>query len=162
LRIVRPDLASGRPPAYGGGVMTKPTDDQVAALAAALDTFSRRYKLTATGPGKPLAEVDLQTLLYVKAHPDCGPTDVARFLAVPTTTISSATDRLVKRGLLERHRLEDDRRAVALSLSASGRDHVAATQRAHDAMFRMMLGRLSEQERDSFVTIMKKIAYSED
>jgi DNA-binding MarR family transcriptional regulator len=97
--------------------MTTPTDDQLAKLGAAFDTFARRYKLAdALSSEKPLNELDKQTLLYVAEHPEYGPTDVARFLAVPSTTISSATDRLFKRGLLERHRLEGDRRAVALRL----------------------------------------------
>lgn len=84
--------------------MTNPTDEQVADLAAALDVFSRRFKLTDVGAGRPLAEIDKHILHYVEAHPDCGPTDVARYLGVAMTTISSATDRLAKRGLLERLR----------------------------------------------------------
>ena len=138
--------------------MTTPTDDQIAALNAALDTFSRRYKMTDAGKERPLTEVDVQTLFYVKRNPDCGPTDVARFLDVAATTISSATDRLVKRGFLERHRLEDDRRAVALRLSKAGAAYVAAKERAYNDMFRMMLERLSPQERESFIAMMTKIA----
>lgn len=141
--------------------MTAPTDAHIAALGTALDTFARRYKLTDAGAEKNLAEIDKQTLLYVKKNAGCGPTDIARYLEVATTTISSATDRLVKRGLLERHRQEDDRRAVALQLSQSGDAYVAAQEKAHREMFRMMLERLSPTERESFVDMITKIAYSE-
>ncbi|RCW81229.1 MarR family winged helix-turn-helix transcriptional regulator [Phyllobacterium bourgognense] len=142
--------------------MTIPTNLQIAALGAALETFSRRYKMTDTGGlERALTEVDTQTLLYVGKHPGCGPTDVARFLRVAMTTISSATDRLVKRGLLERHRPEGDRRAVALRLSKAGEAHVAAQELAHHKMFLMMLERLEPDERDSFIAMIEKIAYSE-
>jgi len=140
--------------------MTVPTDNQIAALGAALDTFSRRYKLTDAGSlERPLTEVDTQTLLYVRKHPGCGPTDVARFLRVAITTISSATDRLAKRGLLERHRLEGDRRAVALRLSDGGEAYAAAQEQAHHDMFLMMLERLLPEERESFIKMIAKIAY---
>ena len=141
--------------------MTTPTDDQIAMLGAALDTFARRYKMQDAGSGRPLTELDNQVLLYVSAHPSCGPTDVARFLEVAATTISSATDRLVKRGLLIRQRPEDDRRAVALTLSEHGAAHVAAHRQAHDALFRTMLERLSPQERDTFLALISKIAHHE-
>lgn len=143
--------------------MTKPTHDQLATLGAAFETFARRYKLAdAIRSEKPLNEVDKQVLLYVAENPACGPTDVARFLAVPNTTISSATDRLVKRGLLERGRVESNRRAVALRLSHAGTDYAAAQMQAHREMYRLMLERLSPAEQDQFIAMITKIVYHED
>ncbi|MDP3339250.1 MarR family winged helix-turn-helix transcriptional regulator [Frigidibacter sp.] len=138
--------------------MSDPTDEQVADLAAALDVFSRRFKLTDVGAGRALAEIDKHILHYVEAHPDCGPTDVARSFGVAMTTISSATDRLAKRGLLERLRPSDDRRAVALRLTADGTSYTADHKRAYMVMFRAMLAPLSPAERDAFVAMMTKIA----
>ena len=143
--------------------MTTPTDDQLASLGAAFDAFARRYKLLdALGSGTQLNELDKQTLLYVVDHPDCGPSDVARFLAVPNTTISSSTDRLVKRGLLERHRPEGDRRAVALRLSADGKARADAIATAHRELYRRMLEPLSPTERKNFIRMITKIVYDED
>ncbi|MDX3930021.1 MAG: MarR family winged helix-turn-helix transcriptional regulator [Shinella sp.] len=141
--------------------MTSPTDDQIAVLSAALDTFSRRYKLMDAGEKKPLTELDKQVLLYVKKNPACGPSDIARFLGVAMTTISSATDRLAKRGLLERHRPEVDRRAVALELTGAGRDYVGAQEQAYRQMFQMMLERLRPEEREAFIEMITKISNSE-
>jgi DNA-binding MarR family transcriptional regulator len=159
-RAVRPGrggLVTRAAPRYCAA-MTMPSDRQIADLGAALDNFARRYKLTDVMPGRPLAEIDKQILLYVDRHPGCGPTDVARFLGVATTTISSATDRMAKRGLLSRDRLADDRRAVALKLTDAGQAYVAAHQQAYLEMFRSMLERLSPEERDSLVAMMQKIA----
>ncbi len=143
--------------------MTIPTDDELATLGTAFDTFARRYKLAdALGPEKPLNELDKQVLLYIAEHAGCGPSDVARFLGVANTTISSATDRLVKQGLMERHRPEGDRRAVALQLTASGVARAQAYVAAQRELYRRMLAPLSPEERKSLVTLITKIVYHED
>lgn len=143
--------------------MTKPTDDQLTTLGSAFETFTRRYKLAeAMSAQKPLNELDKQTLFYVAQHPACGPSDVARFLGTANTTISSATDRLVKRGLLKRARVEQDRRAVALELTGEGQSYVANQRKTYQDMYRLMLERLAPQERDQFIALIAKIVYNED
>jgi DNA-binding MarR family transcriptional regulator len=76
---------------------------------------------------------------------------------VPNTTISSATDRLVNRGLLERHRPAGDRRAVALRLSADGKARADAIVAAYRDLYRRMLEPLSPAERRSFIRMITKI-----
>ncbi len=84
------------------------------------------------------------------------------FLAVPTTTLSSATDRLVKRGLLKRERIEADRRAVALTLSEDGAAYAQAQIEAYRKMYVLMLSRLAPDERDQFIAMISKIIYNDD
>lgn len=139
-------------------LMTMPTDEELAALGEALDLFTRRYKLAeALAPEKPLNEVDKQVLFYVAKNPGCGPTDAARFLGVANTTISSATDRLVKRELLERHRPEADRRAVALHLTKAGQQRVNTMSAMYGDLHRRMLEPLSVVERRQLIAMMTKI-----
>lgn len=138
--------------------MTMPTDEELAALGESLDLFTRRYKLAeALGPEKPLNELDKQVLFYVAKQPDCGPTDVARFLGVANTTVSSATDRLAKRNLIERHRPETDRRAVALRLTPSGQQRVDTMSAMYGQLSRRMLEPLSVVERRQLLATMAKI-----
>lgn len=135
-----------------------PTDEELTALSEAFDVFTRRYKLAeALGPEKSLNELDKQVLLYVAKHRDCGPTDVARFLGIANTTISSATDRLAKRDLLERHRPDVDRRSVALRLTASGRRRVEMMLATYGELHRRMLEPLSATERRQLIAMMTKI-----
>lgn len=142
--------------------MTKPTDAQLAALGAAFDTFAQRFKLAEAVDAEPsLNEIDKQALLYVAGHPDCGPTDIARHFGVANTTLTSAADRLVKRGLLDRSRPEGDRRAVALRLSEAGKERVNAFMAAHREMYRSLLAPLSTDDRDHLIRIMTKIANNE-
>jgi len=138
--------------------MTMPTNEELAALGEALDLFTRRYKLAeALGPEKPLNEVDKQVLFYVAKHPDCGPTDAARFLGVANTTISSATDRLAKRDLIERHRPEADRRSVALRLTDAGQQRVDTMSAMYGELHRHMLEPLTVDERRQLIAMMAKI-----
>lgn len=138
--------------------MTMPTDDELAALGAVFDLFTRRYKLAeALGPEKPLNELDKQVLLYVAKQPGCGPTDVARFLGVANTTVSSASDRLVKRDLITRERPEKDRRAVALRLTPAGRVRVDALEAMYGDLHRRMLDPLTIAERHQLIAMMRKV-----
>jgi DNA-binding MarR family transcriptional regulator len=142
--------------------MTMPTDEELAALGDAFDLFTRRYKLAeAIGPDKPLNELDKQVLFFVAKQPGCGPTDAARFLGVANTTVSSATDRLVKRDLLTRERPEADRRAVALRLTAAGQARVDAMQAMYGDLHRRMLDPLTAAERRQLIATMQKIISSE-
>jgi DNA-binding MarR family transcriptional regulator len=138
--------------------MTMPTDEELAALSEALDLFTRRYKLAEVlAPEKPLNELDKQVLLYVAKNPGCGPTDVARFLGVANTTVSSATDRLAKRDLLERDRPEADRRSVALRLTPAGQQRVDSMLAMYGQLHRRMLEPLSVAERRQLIAMMTKI-----
>jgi DNA-binding MarR family transcriptional regulator len=142
--------------------MTTPTEDQLTKLGATLEIFSRRYKLAeALGAEKPINELDKQVLFFVARHPGCGPSDIARFLAVPATTTTSATDRLVKRGLLERQRPEQDRRAVALHLTDAGTARVAAFLSVYRDLHLRMLAPLSTSERELLIGLMEKIVSNE-
>lgn len=143
--------------------MTMPTDEELAALGEAFDLFTRRYKLAeALGPEKPLNELDKQVLFYVAKQPGCGPTDAARYLGVANTTISSATDRLVKRDLIKRQRPEADRRAVALRLTDAGQRKVDGLQAMYGELHRHMLDPLSASERRQLIAMMAKIVSHDD
>ncbi|MGZ9809620.1 MarR family winged helix-turn-helix transcriptional regulator [Pseudoroseicyclus sp. H15] len=142
--------------------MTQPTDQQLEDLSAALEAFTRRYKLATSHEGKSaLNELDKQILLHVAHQPGVGPTDVARLLGTPATTTTSATDRLVRRGLIERHRPEEDRRAVALQPTASGKALTQDLMRAYKDLCAQMLAPLTPQERDTIIGLMAKIVYIE-
>ena len=142
--------------------MTHPTEQQLDDLGAALEEFSRRYKLAAAREsGRQVNELDKLILLHLARNPGAKPTDIARLLGVPATTTTSATDRLVKRGMIERHRPEADRRAVSLTLSDAGAAHVSALARIYRDLQSQMLAPLTPEERDTLIRLMSKIVNSE-
>jgi DNA-binding MarR family transcriptional regulator len=143
--------------------MTEPTREQVEQLTRAFERFTRRFKVAeaAAAADNALNALDAQTLVFVGENPGCGMGDVARYLNVAMTTMSSAVDRLVRKALIERRRPEDDRRSVALSATETGRqaieDHVAAYREA----CRLMLRSLDPREQSELIRLTEKIADSE-
>lgn len=142
--------------------MTTPTPEELAALGDAFDHFTRRYKLAeVTGAERPLGEIDKQLLFFVARSPGCGPSDVARYLGVPGTTITSAADRMAKRGLIARDRPDHDRRAVSLTLTDTGRARVDALHAGYADLHRQMLGPLTAAERRQLVAMLHKMVSSD-
>ncbi|WP_298108506.1 MarR family winged helix-turn-helix transcriptional regulator [Bradyrhizobium sp.] len=143
--------------------MTEPTQEQVEQLTRAFARFTRRFKVAdaAAAADNALNALDAETLVFVGDNPGCGIGDVARYLKVAMTTMSSAIDRLVKKELIERRRPEDDRRSVALKATAKGRraiqDHVAGYRQACRAMLRS----LDPGEQRELIRLSEKIADSE-
>ena len=137
--------------------MTQPTDKQIECLGAVIEEFSRRFKLAALPDGSSMPnELDRMILLQLFRKPGIGPTEIARVLGVPATTTTSATDRLVRQGLIERARPETDRRAVSLSLTPEGHVLMDVILRAFNGHFAEILRPLTPQERDTLIELLQK------
>jgi DNA-binding MarR family transcriptional regulator len=142
--------------------MTEPTQEQVDQLTRAFELFTRRFKVAeaAAAADNALNALDAQTLVFIGDNPGCGIGDVARYLNVAMTTMSSAIDRLVRKDLIERGRPEEDRRSAALTATDTGRqaieDHVAAYREA----CRMMLRSLDPKEQRELIRLTEKISRS--
>ncbi|MAS45240.1 MAG: MarR family transcriptional regulator [Rhodobacteraceae bacterium] len=135
-------------------------DHQAETLRGAIGALSQRFKSAEAqlSAGRPLNPLDMQILLFVAERPGCGPSDLARGLGAAATTISSATDRLHRQGLLVRDRPEQDRRAIRLSLSPAGRDYAEALLAVQRDHCRQMLDRLDPEEQATLLRIFTKLA----
>lgn len=143
--------------------MDEPTQQQIEELTSAFERFARRFKVAeaAAAADNALNALDAQTLLFVQANAGCGLGDVARYLNVATTTMSSAVDRLVRKAMIERRRPEGNRRAVALTITEKGR-YVAEEQKAgYRNACLAMLRLLEPSERAEMIRLTEKIADSE-
>jgi DNA-binding MarR family transcriptional regulator len=143
--------------------MTEPSEVQVEQLTQAFERFTRRFKVAeaAAAADNALNPLDAQTLIFVTKHPGCGPSDVARYLKLALTTVSSAVDRIVKKGLAKRHRPDDDRRSIALTVTKKGQsvvdDHIVGYREA----CRKMLRSLNLSEQKELIRLTEKIADDE-
>jgi len=137
-------------------------EKMIETLRRGIDALVREFKITDVvqprDGGLPLNPSDVQTLLYVDEHDDCIARDVADFLGVPPTSVTTIVDRLVRRDYLSRGRTEKDRRVVVLSLTVAGREvleQILEEQRRHCSA---MLAILDPTERDKFVAQISDIA----
>lgn len=137
-------------------------EKMIEALRRGIDALVREFKITDVvqpGDGGPqLNPSDVQTLMYVEEHDGCIARDVADFLGVPPTTVTTIVDRLVRRNYLSRGRTEKNRRVVVLSLTLAGREvleQILEEQRRHCST---MLSILDPAERERFVAQISDIA----
>jgi DNA-binding MarR family transcriptional regulator len=140
--------------------MTEPTSEQVDQLSVAFERFTRRFKVAeaAAAADNALNALDAQTLLFVSENVECGAGDVARYLNVVPTTMSSSIDRLVRKGLLERRRPEENRRAVALTATPTGLQVVVEHKAGYRNACIAMLQALDSEERSELIRLTEKIA----
>jgi DNA-binding MarR family transcriptional regulator len=143
--------------------MTEPAQEQVEQLTRAFERFTRRFKFAeaAAAADNSLNALDVQTLVFVYDNPGCGVGDVARYLNVAMTTMSSAIDRLVKKALVERRRPEDNRRVVAVTATEQGRQVVEDQAAGFREACRMMLRSLDPLEQSELIRLTEKIADNE-
>ena len=75
-------------------------------------------------------------------------TAVAKTLGVTTGTLTISVNSLVKKGLVDRTRSEEDRRVVLVSLSEKGKGAYLHHQKFHEEMIDAVVSRLSDGEKN--------------
>ncbi len=85
-------------------------------------------------------------------------TEMSRLHGVSFSTMTSMVDRLIKGGLLERQRDDEDRRIVLVRLSAKGKKMVAYLMRARKQNLEKFLCELNEDEVREFVKSIENVA----
>ncbi len=73
-------------------------------------------------------------------------TDLAAALGVTPSTAGRMCDRLLRKGLIRRHRTRADRRAVQVSITAAGREIVDQATARRRALIAGVLGRLPARQ----------------
>ena len=84
--------------------------------------------------------------------------ELGRRTAMDAATMQGVIKRLLARGLIDRKPDPEDRRRVVLSLTADGRALIAAVMPNGRAITDETLAGLSEVERRSFLSLLKRLA----
>jgi DNA-binding MarR family transcriptional regulator len=108
-----------------------------------------------------IAELDL-TLLQAQVlrmlRPGPMPTgQLATGLRISAPAITQLTDRLVRKGLIERQAAADDRRCVLVALSAKGKRLVDQFRKRRAELFQNALSNLSEREQEQVMEALGKV-----
>jgi DNA-binding MarR family transcriptional regulator len=105
-----------------------------------------------------LTESQLGLLLSLSEHPGCRVQDTAKRLELTAPTISIGVRRLESMGLVLRDADPDDQRAVCLYLSPQGRRIASKARALRAAKVEKMLALLTEDEQQSFLAMLEKVA----
>ncbi len=84
-------------------------------------------------------------------------TAVAKELGVTTGTLTIAVNSLVKKGLADRVRSEEDRRVVLVSLSSKGTEIFKQHQMFHEKMIDAVVEQLTEEEKAVLEKALKNL-----
>ncbi|WP_332772083.1 MarR family winged helix-turn-helix transcriptional regulator [Phenylobacterium sp.] len=147
--------------------MTRTVDDsQTRALTAAIGALMRQFKLEpGLLAGSAYADLHINDVGLLNMLAEAGDWTVrglAQTLDAPDSTVSSALDRLEKRGLVARRRRTSDRRVMRVELTPDGQ---ALTERLRAGQMensRSMLARLTLEDRAHLVRLMAAVARGDD
>lgn len=102
-----------------------------------------------------MANGQIIVLMYLHHAETCRVNDVAKVLGITSGAATGLTDRLVALGLIERTRLDDDRRVVQLSLTAKGKETIEQTREQRHKWFTGIVGQLEESKLDIILDAFK-------
>lgn len=100
----------------------------------------------------------LQILDYIVMHDKVTSTELAEAFVVGKSSITAIITRLADKGMLERVRIEDDRRMVYLSATERGIDINKWARNRIVESLSVYLGQLKEEEIRELIGVFEKIA----
>jgi DNA-binding MarR family transcriptional regulator len=120
-----------------------------AGLAEGIARLRRalRRGARAADPGNTLAVAQLELLAAVAEQPGVRPGQLARRLHMRPNTVTTIVNALSAAGMLRRVTAEDDRRAVELTVTETGRQAMLAWQATNAAVLNLALSTLPAKQR---------------
>ena len=129
--------------------------DTVLAASRALVAVAAR-SLAAAGDEVTLPQY--RALVVLAARGPQGTAELAATLAVTPSTVTRLCDRLVRKGLVRRHRQAGDRRTVRIALTAAGRNLVAEVTRRRRAELARLLEVLPPGQHEPVIAAFRAFA----
>ncbi|MBI2714451.1 MAG: MarR family transcriptional regulator [Rhizobiales bacterium] len=122
------------------------------AQESAFQAFSRRSQEIGEGPGR------FATLTLIGRNPGISQTALSLAAGRDKSSLTPVVEDLVRRGLVARKRMRDDRRTYRLNLTAAGKKtltQLTRCARRHERNLDAIIGR---RDRKRFIQILKRIA----
>jgi DNA-binding MarR family transcriptional regulator len=122
------------------------------AQEAAFQAFSRLSQEIGERPGR------FATLTLIARNPGISQTELSLANGRDKSSLTPVVEGLVRRGLVERARMDTDRRTYSLSLTPAGKKvltNMTRCARRHERNLDQLIG---ERDRKKFIRILKKIA----
>lgn len=101
---------------------------------------------------KDLSITEIHTLVAIGKGRSKTMTHVANLLGINVSTLTTAINKLVKKGYVERLRDDDDRRIVRIHLTEEGVEAVKAHEAFHNDMISEALSHVPEEELPKFIS----------
>jgi DNA-binding MarR family transcriptional regulator len=122
------------------------------AQESAFQAFSRRSQEIGESPGR------FATLTLIHRNPGISQTELGQASGRDKSSITPVVEDLVRRGLVERRRIDSDKRAYRLSLTPQGKKVLASLMRCARRHERVLDDIIGARDRKRFLEICRKIA----
>jgi DNA-binding MarR family transcriptional regulator len=122
------------------------------AQEAAFQAFSRRSKVIGEKPGR------FAVLALIGRNPGISQTELSRAAGRDKSSLTPVVEDLVRRGLIGRKRMRQDRRVYRLNLTVAGRETLSLLMRCARQHERVLDRIISVRERQCFLAVLKRIA----
>jgi DNA-binding MarR family transcriptional regulator len=108
-----------------------------------------------------LSPARMTALSYIGSHPGINQSTLAEFLGITRASAAKLIDSLESRHLIERRRVEGDRRSHALALTPEGHKELRALDEKTMLYEKAIASNLSPEERTTLLRLITKIAVRE-
>jgi DNA-binding MarR family transcriptional regulator len=133
-------------------------DDFSGALADFFRAARRKRGEAGAAGSRPLSLSQFTVLQTVEEEGDATVTELARAAGVAVPTVTRMLGSLERDGIVERHRVDDDRRVVRVHVTAAGRELMAEKRAWIVARQRAVYEGLSVAERRAATPLMRRFA----
>ena len=83
--------------------------------------------------------------------------EVAQDLKITVGTLTTAINKLIKKGYVERKRIEEDRRVVLIKLTKKGKLAYRLHEKFHSDMIKKTIEGLSEEEEEVLISSLDRL-----
>jgi DNA-binding MarR family transcriptional regulator len=140
--------------------MTKPSPDETRQILEALSALTRQLTRASGGPdeGPPMTSTQRLALLETAVGGPVRLSELADRMRATAPTASRAVDGLVELGLLERLPDPNDRRAVRIDVTRTGRARVEERMALAAAALEPAVAALSARDRAQLTTLLARLS----
>ena len=126
-----------------------------------VDLFNDILKIEASvlkeGEFNDLSVTEMHIIEAIGLDREMTMTEVARDLEITVGTLTTAITKLIKKGYVERKRIEEDRRVVLVNLTSKGEEVYKVHQVFHEEMICAMLSNFSDEEEQVLSKSLEKL-----
>ena len=100
---------------------------------------------------------EIHTIEAIGMYNERTMSEVAQKLKITVSTLTTAINKLIKKGYVERKRIEEDRRVVLVKLTKRGKLAARLHQRFHGEMINNAIEGLSLEEEEILISSLNKL-----
>lgn len=121
------------------------------------DILDIEEKTLKTGPLSDLSVTELHTIEAMGMYNTRTMSEVAQDLKITVGTLTTAINKLIKKGYVERKRIEEDRRVVLINVTKKGKLAYRLHQKFHSDMIEEITKGIDEKEERILITALEKL-----